>query len=67
MKKVALILLFAIISKFSTSQTDMITALETIGEDVVYTEYLFVTITAGQKNSISTTKFRQQDMLPSLS
>jgi hypothetical protein len=57
MKKVALILLFAIISKFSTSQTDMITALETIGEDVVYTEYLFVTITAGQKNSISTTRY----------
>ncbi len=57
MKKISLFILSALFTKLSFAQTDMITALQTIGEDIVYTEYLFVTIKPGQKNEISTTRY----------
>lgn len=53
MKKIALLVLFAISAKISRSQIDMISALKTIGENVVYTEYMFVTTNAAGKNDIT--------------
>lgn len=58
MKKLVLFVLLVTTTKISLSQIDMITALKTIGEDVVYTEYLFVTIKPGSKNEISQKRYK---------
>lgn len=52
MKRLILSLLLAFPAGFANAQTDMITALNTIGESVVYTEYWEVTPTPGGKNTI---------------
>lgn len=52
MKRLILSLLLALPAGFTNAQTDMITALNTIGESVVYTEYWDVTPTPGGKNTI---------------
>lgn len=52
MKRLILSLLLALPAGFANAQTDMITALNTIGESVVYTEYWEVTPTPGGKNTI---------------
>lgn len=58
MKKLVLFILLVATTKISLSQIDMITALKTIGEDVVYTEYLFVTINPGKKNEITQKRYK---------
>lgn len=58
MKKLVLFLLLVATTKISLAQIDMITALKTIGEDIVYTEYLFVTIKPGSKNEISQKRYK---------
>lgn len=52
MKKLILSLLLALSAGLATAQTDMATALNAIGESVVYTEYWDVTPTPGGKNTI---------------
>jgi len=53
MKKTAIIIILQLIFKICPAQIDMITALKTIGEDVVYTEYWGVTKEGNGKYSIS--------------
>ena len=58
MKKIALFILLTLFTKFSFGQIDMITALQSIGEDVMYTEYLFVTINPGKNNKITEKRYK---------
>lgn len=58
MKKISIFILLALCTNISFAQTDMITALQAIGEDVLYTEYLFVTINPGKKNEITEKRYK---------
>ena len=52
MKKLALLILLGFSARTISAQTDMAAALQSIGENVVYTEYWDVTPVAGGKNTI---------------
>lgn len=57
MKKLALFILLVLSTRISFAQTDMITALQSIGESVVYTEYWDVVPTPGGKNTIGEKRY----------
>ena len=57
MKKIVLFILLVACTKTSFSQIDMLSALKTIGEDVVYTEYCVVTVKPNEKNDIAVKRY----------
>lgn len=57
MKKLALLVALGLTAAASFAQTDMITALQTVGDKVVYTEYWDIVPVAGGKNTIGEKRY----------